>query len=315
MLTDEIQITVKAGDGGDGLVSFGRLPKSGPDGGNGGKGGDVYGLGVEDIMALKKYAPNKVYSAEDGQPGGKNTKTGKSGEDLILKLPVASLLIDQDTGETMEIDQVGQKELICQGGRGGKGNWEFRSSRNTTPKFAQPGQPGEKRNIRIVLRLIADYGLIGLPSVGKSSLLNELTKAQVKTAAYHFTTLEPNLGALDGKIIADIPGLIEGASEGRGLGIKFLKHIEKVPVLLHCISADSKDTEKDYQTIRNELQQYNPELLTKKEIILLTKHDLADDKELTEKKKILSQFSRKVIPVSIHDWESIQSLALTLEVK
>ncbi len=308
MLTDEIQMTVKAGDGGDGRVSFGKLPKSGPDGGNGGKGGDVYGLGVEDIMALKKYAPNKVYSAEDGQPGGKNTKTGKSGQDLILELPVASTLIDLKTGETMEIERVGQKELICRGGRGGKGNWEFRSSTNTTPKFAQPGQPGEKRQIKILLRLIADYGLIGLPSVGKSSLLNELTKSEVKTAAYHFTTLEPNLGALDGKIIADIPGLIAGASQGKGLGIKFLKHIEKVPVLLHCLAANSEDIGKDYQIIRQELEKFNPQLLEKKEIILLTKHDLIDDQKIEKKQKILSRFSEKVIPVSIYDWESIQGL-------
>ncbi len=308
MLIDEIDIEVKAGDGGDGRVSFGRRPKSGPDGGNGGDGGSVYALGVEDIMALKRYAPNKVYRAEDGRPGGRNKKTGKSGEDLILELPVASTLVDKDTGEALEIEKVGQKELICQGGRGGRGNWEFRSSTNTTPKHAESGQPGEKRNIHVVLRLIADYGLIGLPSVGKSSLLNELTKAKVKTAAYHFTTLEPNLGALDGKIIADIPGLIAGASEGKGLGIKFLKHIEKVPVLLHCIAADSEDVKKDYQIIRQELEEFNRQLLEKKEIILLTKHDSADDQELKEKQKILSEYSDTVIPISIHDWDSIQNL-------
>ncbi len=308
MLIDEIDIKVKAGDGGDGIVSFGWRPKSGPDGGNGGDGGDVYAIGVEDIMALKRYAPNKWYKAEDGKPGGRNKKTGKSGDDLILELPVASTLIDKETGETLEIEKVGQKELVCQGGRGGRGNWEFRSSTNTTPKSAEPGQPGEKRRIHVVLRLIADYGLIGLPSVGKSSLLNELTKANVKTAAYHFTTLEPNLGALNGKIIADIPGLIAGASEGKGLGIKFLKHIEKVPVLLHCVSADSEDPEKDYQTIRRELKKFNPALLDKEEIILLTKHDRVDEEELAEKQKLLSEFSDTVVLVSIHDWNSIQNL-------
>lgn len=308
MLIDEVDLTVKAGDGGDGMVSFGRRPKSGPDGGNGGDGGDVYALGVEDIMALKRYAPNKVYEAEDGRPGGRNKKTGKFGKDLILEFPVASTLIDRDTGEMMEIEKVGQKELVCQGGRGGRGNWEFRSSTNTSPKYAEQGQPGEKRKVHVVLRLIADYGLIGLPSVGKSSLLNELTKAHVKTAAYHFTTLEPNLGALDNKIIADIPGLIAGASEGKGLGIKFLKHIEKVPVLLHCIAADSGDVEKDYRTIRKELEEFNPELLDKEEFILLTKSDLVSNKKLKEKQKKLQKYSNNVLPVSIYDWDSIQGL-------
>jgi GTP-binding protein len=308
MLIDEIDLTVKAGDGGDGMVSFGRLPKSGPDGGNGGDGADVYAVGIEDIMALKRYAPNKIYKAEDGKPGGRNKKTGKSGKGLILEFPVASTLIDKESGELLEIDKVGQKELICKGGKGGRGNWEFRSSTNTSPKYAEPGQPGEKRNIHIVLRLIADYGLIGLPSVGKSSLLNELTKAHVKTAAYHFTTLEPNLGALNGKIIADIPGLIAGASEGKGLGIKFLKHIEKVPVILHCVSADSDHPKQDYQTIRKELKEFNLELLDKKEVILLTKSDLVDDQELKQKQKLLSEYSNHVIPVSIHDWDSLQEL-------
>lgn len=309
MLIDEIDIKVKAGDGGDGMVSFGKRPGSGPDGGNGGDGGDVWAVGIEDIMALRNYAPNKWYKAEDGKPGGRNKKTGKSGEDLILELPVASTLIDKNTGECLEIEKVGQKELICQGGHGGRGNWEFRSSTNTSPKYAEPGQPGEKRRIHVVLRLIADYGLIGLPSVGKSSLLNELTRAHVKTAAYHFTTLEPNLGALDNKIIADIPGLIAGASEGKGLGIKFLKHIEKVPVLLHCIAADSDNLENDYQTIRQELEEFNPQLLDKKEIILLTKHDLIEDnEELKQKIKTIRKYHETVLPVSIYDYESIKEL-------
>ncbi len=307
-LIDELDIKVKAGDGGDGAVSFGKRPGSGPDGGDGGDGGDVYGVGIGDIMALKRYAPNKWYKAEDSRPGGRNKKTGKSGEDLILELPVASLLIDKETGEALEIEKVGQKELICQGGRGGRGNFELRSSVNTSPKEAEKGQPGESRRIHVVLRLIADYGLIGLPSVGKSSLLNELTKAHVKTAAYHFTTLEPNLGALNGKIIADIPGLIEGASQGRGLGVKFLKHIEKVPILLHCVSAESGTPTEDYHTIRQELEKFNPKLLEKKEIILLTKTDLVDEKKINEKRKLLADLSEKVIPVSIHDYDSIQNL-------
>ena len=218
-------------------------------------------------------------------------------------------VVDKKSGRLLfEIKKVGQRELLCKGGKGGRGNYEFRNPQRTTPEFAQPGLPGEKKEVILNLKLIANYGLIGLPNTGKSSLLNELTAASAKVANYPFTTLEPNLGVLDGRVIADIPGLIEGASAGKGLGIKFLKHIEKVGLLLYTVSLESDDPVRDYQTVRNELEKYNPELLEKKEIILLTKSDLLDKKDLENKLKLMKKFKKEIFPISIHDWDSISKL-------
>ncbi len=311
MLTDEIDLRIKAGDGGGGLASFAPR-RAGPDGGNGGAGGDVIAKAVNDIMVLRRYAPNKVYKAEDGKSGGKQKKTGADGSDLIIEVPVGSRIIDKKTKEEIDLDEQGETVVIAKGGRGGRGNWEFRSPTNTAPKKAESGEAGEKKHLRIVLHLIADFGLIGLPSVGKSSLLNQLTAARVKTAEYHFTTLEPNLGELNGKIIADIPGLIENASKGKGLGFKFLKHIEKVPVLIHCIAADS-DVEEDYHTVIRELRQFSPTLIDKPQIILLTKRDLIEDgQELEEKIKIMKKYHQQVVSVSIYDEDSLKQLKTLL---
>lgn len=308
MLTDEIDLKVKGGDGGDGIVSFAPRMGAGPDGGNGGNGGDVIAKAVNDIMVLRRYAPNKVYKAEDGKPGGKQKKTGANGDDLILEVPVGSSIKDKQTGQEVDLDNVGDTVVLAEGGLSGRGNWEFRSPTNTTPKQAEKGQKGQEREVHITLHLIADFGLIGLPSVGKSSLLNELTAAKVETAQYPFTTLEPNLGELYGKIIADIPGLIENASKGKGLGFKFLKHIEKVPVLLHCVAANS-EVEKDYKVVMKELEEFRPELTEKPQIILLTKHDLIEnDQKLKEKIKTMLKYHEQVLPVSIHDYDSIEKL-------
>lgn len=312
MLIDEVDITVKAGHGGPGLVSFGKMAKSGPDGGNGGRGADLYVKGVTDIFALNAFKDQELVEAKDGLPGSQSKRTGKSGDDLILNIPIGTSLIDKETDEVIEVDEKDKLILIAQGGKGGKGNWEFRSGKNTTPMYAQPGIKGEERSFKLVLKLIADFGLVGIPSAGKSSLLNELTAAHAQVGAYPFTTLEPNLGVLGEKVVADIPGLIEGASKGRGLGIKFLKHIEKVTLLLHCIAADSEKVEKDYKTIVKELEEFNPELRRKKEIILLTKSDLVDKKELTAKSKVLKKYSKTVIPVSIYDFEGIEALKVLL---
>lgn len=242
-----------------------------------------------------------------GSQGGHNRKSGADGEDLNLIVPIGTTLIDQIGSET-PLDELNKKVLLAKGGLGGKGNFFFKSSSNTTPRYAQPGLRGEEKKLILKLKLIADFGLVGLPNAGKSSILNELTNAEAKIGDYPFTTLEPNLGMLKGSVIADIPGLIEGAAEGRGLGHKFLKHIEKVRLLLHCISSQSEDPVRDYNIIQGELKKFNPKLLEKQEIILLTKSDLLGKVDLEKIRKGLSQTKRQVIPLSIHNWDSLQSL-------
>lgn len=308
MLIDEAEVTLKGGHGGAGKVSFYPGLKSGPDGGNGGKGGDLYIKAVSDLTALERYSKDKLLQAENGEAGRSNKQYGKDGKDLEINMPVGTTLIDKISGQGLELNKVDERILIAKGGLGGRGNFEFRSSRNTTPRYAQPGLPGEEKHFQVILRFLADYGLIGLPNAGKSSLLNELTTANVKTAEYPFTTLEPNLGVFKGKIIADIPGLIEGAAEGKGLGIKFLKHIEKVNLLLHCISSESGNVKSDYEVVREELEKFNSELLQKPEIILLTKTDLTEKSESEKKLKELKKINSKIYPVSIHDWDSLEKI-------
>jgi len=314
MLIDEIDVNVKAGDGGEGKISFGKLEKSGPDGGNGGKGGDIYIVGSSDLTLLSQFRGKSLVEAQNGIPGGKDKCAGKNGKDLIIMLPVGSLVEDRKTKEVIELENVDQKILLCVGGKGGIGNFDLRSSRNTTPKITKPAKKGQKRKLYISLRFIADFGLIGLPSVGKSSLLNELTNTQVKTAPYHFTTLSANLGVLPNKkIIADIPGLIEGASQGKGLGTKFLKHIQKVDLLLHCISSDSKDHIKDYEIVRKEIGSFSHGLLDKKELIVLTKHDLVDEKRLNKIKTELKTLKKEIIVTSVFDPKSIKNILTILK--
>lgn len=307
MLIDEVDIVVKPGHGGPGKVSFRGKKGGGPDGGNGGKGGDIFAEVTSDLYALNRYVSKKVLAASNGEAGGNNEKSGADAGDLILIMPIGTFITDQE-GEEIELDELNKKVLLAKGGLGGKGNAFFKSPRNTTPRYAQPGLRGEEKKLNLKLKLIADFGLIGLPNAGKSSILNELTNATAKIGDYPFTTLEPNLGMLNNKVLADIPGLIEGASEGKGLGHKFLKHIEKVKLLLHCISSESEDSIKDYKIIQKELKEYNPLLLEKQEIILLTKSDLTDEKDLEKKLKSLAKTKKQIIPVSIHNWDSLQLL-------
>ncbi|MDO8618966.1 MAG: GTPase ObgE [Candidatus Daviesbacteria bacterium] len=310
MLTDEVEIIIQGGKGGPGHVSFiGRY--GGPDGGDGGRGGDVYVKVTSDIYALNRFVSQSEFKAENGQTGRSANRSGLAGKDLTIEMPVGTFITDQFGIET-ELRELNKVILLAKGGLGGRGNSFFKSSANTTPRYSQPGLPGEEKKLNLKLKLIADFGLIGLPNAGKSSLLNEFTNADAKVASYPFTTLEPNLGVIKGKVLADIPGLIEGASEGKGLGHRFLKHIEKVSVILHCISSESADPLQDYEIVHQELEKYNPELIKKQEIIILTKSDLGEAKELAKKVKILKKFKKKIIPVSIHDWDSLQALVQTL---
>lgn len=307
MFIDEANITVRAGHGGSGKVAF-FIGKNGPSGGNGGKGGDVYFAVNRNVTDLKRFKELVIFEAEKGEPGGANRRIGLNGKDLYLQVPINTTIIDTKTGEEFTLSKEHQETLICQGGKGGLGNDMFKTSVHRTPRRFTPGENGEEKNISLILRLIADYGLMGLPNAGKSSLLNKLTRANVKTANYPFTTLEPNLGVIDGKIIADIPGLIEGASSGKGLGIRFLKHIEKVSLLLHCISVESENIEKDYETVIEEIAKYNKSILDKKTIILLTKIDLVSQEVIDQKIKILSKYKKNVLPLSIYQQDSLNNL-------
>lgn len=314
MLIDRIEVVFKGGHGGAGIVSFGKMKRSGPDGGNGGRGGDLYIRASSDLTLLNQFSHKTVFSAENGYPGDKKNKTGKAGEDIEISLPVGTSLIDKSTGKViLELSEINEQKLLCRGGKGGRGNREFRSPTRQAPQIAQKGLPGEKFELVLSLKLIADFGLVGLPNAGKTSLLNELTRAQAKTANYPFTTLSPNLGVYEGKFLADIPGLIEGASEGKGLGISFLKHIEKVEVVLHCISLESSNIIRDYETVRGEMEKFNSELTKKTEVILLTKSDLVDKKYIAQATKKLKAKAKKVLPISIHDWESLEALRKILK--
>ena len=319
MLIDEAVITVKAGNGGNGAATFKRnaqTAKGGPDGGNGGNGGNVYVQGINDITALMEFRYKKNIRGEDGVNGAKQNLYGRNGKDLVVFFPVGTYITDLATKEVFEITNTTVKTLLARGGKGGRGNNEFKTATNQTPHYAEKGKPGEEKRLYLELKLIADIGLIGLPNSGKSSLLSVLTNAHPKIGDYPFTTLEPNLGVMsktlsgesngDGLIIADIPGLIEGASKGRGLGDKFLRHIEKTKILVHCIDSQSQDIENDYKTIRDELTQYNETLLNKKALLVLTKTDLL--KNVDEKLKLAQKINSGVLVISIYDEASIANL-------
>lgn len=328
MLIDEVKIFLKAGKGGDGRVAFDTSKGGrGPTGGSGGRGGDVYFEGVTDMGALRQYRHQKKFAAEDGYNGRDKHIDGRGGEDLVLKVPVGTVIKNLDNQKSYEVLRTGEKIMVMRGGRGGRGNFHFRGPTNTSPKQFETGRAGEEGNMFLELQLIADVGLIGFPNAGKSSLLNELTRAGAKVANFPFTTLEPNLGVfypsedlvkskpeLYGKylILADIPGLIEGASKGRGLGYKFLKHIERTKILMHCIAVDSADILSDYKVVRKELAEYKSELADKKEYVCITKTDLITKKELAAKVKAVKKLNPNVISVSIYDPDSMDAFKLFL---
>jgi GTP-binding protein len=286
---DSAKITVEAGKGGDGVVSFRHLkymPKGGPDGGDGGDGGSILLESDANLNTLYPFRFQKVFKALAGERGKKSDQHGKHAPDLVLKVPVGTTVIatDPDTmnEQNFDLTRVGQQIEIAKGGRGGKGNARFSTSTNQAPRIAIPGQPGQKRLLSLELKLLADLGLVGLPNAGKSTLLSLCTKAKPKIASYPFTTIEPNLGVVQAYghefVLADIPGLIEGASAGKGLGDQFLKHVERTKGLIHLISLDpvEGDIWQRYQTIRQELQAFNPALLSKPEVVVFSKSDLVD---------------------------------------
>ena len=314
-MIDFAKITVTAGNGGAGKVAWRQdkfVRKGGPDGGNGGRGGSVWLEVDPDLNTLKNFQFQKKFRAESGQMGGKAKRTGRGGTDLVIKVPVGTVVKTEGSDPSVLLDLVkpGEKICVARGGSGGRGNWVFRSPTNTTPKTAEPGGPGETKTLTLELKLLADVGLIGLPNAGKSTLLSVLTKARPKIADYPFTTLEPNLGVMEGSdpsdlVIADIPGLIEGASRGKGLGIEFLRHVERCRVLVHVLDGSKYNVYKgydfynDYLSVRKELGQYSPKLLAKPEIIVLNKIDLVPK---------LPKLKLKYIPISAASHKNLDRL-------
>ncbi|MEK7174632.1 MAG: GTPase ObgE [Patescibacteria group bacterium] len=302
MLIDDVTISVAAGSGGKGAVAFNKnLMSLGPAGGTGGTGGSVYFEGVADLSALNHFRFKKKVVAESGDDGRGQFVDGQSAETLVLPVPVGTVIHNLATGKDEEVVAIGERVLVAKGGRGGKGNFHFRSSTNTSPRQFQEGQLGETAELRLELKLIADVGFVGLPNVGKSSLLNELTRASAKVANYPFTTLEPNLGVHYDLILADIPGLIEGASGGRGLGIKFLRHIERTRILFHFVAADSADPVADYKVVRAELKAYNPALAKKEEYLIVSRSDEASPEKLKKIVAAMKKLNPKILAISIYD--------------
>lgn len=316
MLVDSVTLQIKAGNGGDGAATFlrnGMTAKGGPDGGNGGNGGDIYFQGSHNLRDLKEFRYKKKLAAIHGTPGKNKKLFGKNAPDLTIYVPLGTQITDTTTGKLYEVTDTQTPILMAKGGIGGRGNTEFKSATNQSPMEAEAGTMGEEKELTIELKLIAEIGLIGLPNAGKSSLLTVLTNATPKIGNYPFTTLEPSLGMLGDYAIADIPGLIEGASTGKGLGIKFLKHIEKTKIIVHCIESTATDAEKRYQTVRQEFEQYNPVLLEKPELIVLTKTDIADKKIIKKNKALFTKQGKDVLTCSIDDHESLLALKDELE--
>ncbi len=317
---DEALISVKAGDGGNGCVAFRReakVPRGGPSGGDGGNGGSVVFVADPQLGTLLDFRYRRHYKADRGEDGRGRDQYGKGAEDLILRVPVGTMIYDEETGELIaDLDAKDARLVVARGGKGGRGNIHFASPWNQTPQTAEPGTPGEERSLRLELKLLADVGLLGFPSVGKSTFISRISRARPRIADYPFTTLAPNLGVvkLDGErqfVVADIPGLIEGAAEGAGLGLRFLKHVERTKVLLHILEASiltgpERNAISDFETINAELAKYAPELAAKPQIVVLNKSDLTETREAyAEVRTQLSALGHEVMLMSAVSGEGV----------
>ena len=293
---DHIRIQCRSGKGGKGSSHLRRekyMPKGGPDGGDGGRGGHIILRGNVQLWTLLHLRYTKHVIAEDGEVGSSNQSSGRMGADKVIEVPLGTIVKDDETGEVLcEVTKDGEEHVLFPGGRGGQGNQHFKSATFQTPRFAQPGEPGVEKWVKMELKVLADVGLVGFPNAGKSTLLSVITAAKPKIADYAFTTLAPNLGIVPYRdhmsfVMADIPGIIEGASEGKGLGLRFLRHIERNSVLLFMVPADSTDIKHDYEVLLNELKEYSPELLDKQRILAITKCDMLDAEMMAQMKKEL----------------------------
>ena len=288
---DYVKVHVNSGKGGQGSTHLRRekfVAKGGPDGGDGGRGGHVIIKGNKNLWTLVHYKFKKHFKAGHGEHGSRQRSTGADGADVYLEVPLGTVVRDTESNAILfEITEDGEEKILAKGGLGGRGNWHFKSATNQTPRYAQPGLPGEEKQLTLELKVLADVGLVGFPNAGKSTLLSVITSAKPKIADYEFTTLKPNLGIVEYRdfqsfVMADIPGIIEGAAEGKGLGHYFLRHIERNATLLFLIPADSKDVSKEYQILLDELRRYNPELLDKQRLVAISKSDMLDDELIAE---------------------------------
>ena len=313
---DYVKINIYSGNGGKGSAHFRRekyITKGGPDGGDGGRGGHIIFVTDKSLWTLYHFKFKKHFKCGHGGDGSGSRSTGADGEDVIIRVPIGTVIKDFKTNNIIhETIEDGEEKIILKGGKGGLGNWNFRSSTNQAPRYAQPGIKGEEKQLVLELKLLADVGLVGFPNVGKSTLLKTLTSAKPKIGNYEFTTLKPNLGIVEYRdfksfVIADIPGIIEGASEGRGLGHYFLRHIERNSVLLFLLSSESKDVVKQYEVLLNELKKYNPELLDKQRLIAISKSDLLDEKQTS---KIKKNISNKIKDVPFEFISSVSNIGL-----
>lgn len=315
MFVDQITLFAKAGKGGDGVERWRHekfVAMAGPSGGNGGNGGDIYVEAVRDLGLLSKYTGDPVFEADNGEDGQNSSKHGRSAKDMTIKVPVGSIVTDVKRNRAYEFFTEGARERVFKGGQGGLGNEHFKSSTNRSPKETTKGKAGEEGDLKVELTLVVDVGLIGQPNAGKSTLLNTFTNARSAIGAYPFTTLQPHLGDLFGFVIADIPGLIEGASEGKGLGHTFLRHVTRTKMLLHLVSLEHEDPIKEYYTILNELSSYHTSLTEKEEWIIFTKKDLANQEQLDTIQKFIDSTKKRVFVISAESGEGIKNLQDTL---